>query len=181
MAQPKSPALISACVGGQTPFASAVAKVAGTVNVAIEHDPAVPAGQAVLVALGAKVARALVSASVDWRTADVPMAARREASATTPAPEAVSQFMVTIVVPATTPTINVWPGTAVPAPVTETLQGAGGATCGAIDAAVATPTETSVKPTIIAMADAPARTVVIDARRVERTWELLNGFLMESP
>jgi hypothetical protein len=60
------------------------------------------------------------------------------------------------------------------------LQGAG-ATCGAIDAAVATPTETSVKPTIIAMADAPARTVVIDARRVERTWELLNGFLMESP
>jgi hypothetical protein len=82
-------------------------KVAGTVNVAVEHDPAVPAGHAVLVALGANVPSALVSASVVGMTLDAPVAARREASAATPGPADVLQLKVTTVVPATTPTMIV--------------------------------------------------------------------------
>jgi hypothetical protein len=149
--------------------------------VAIEHDPAVPAGQPVLVALGAKVPRALVSASVVGMTPAEPVAARREASAATPAPEEVLQLKVTTVVPATTPTMIVCPGTCVPAPVTVMLHGKGGVTSGVSDEADALPTEASVRPATIARADAPTRADIIDPRRVGRNLEFLNGFLMEAP
>jgi hypothetical protein len=61
----------------------------------------------------------------------------------------------------------VCPGTWVPAPVTVTLHGNGGAACGVSDAAEALPTAPSVRPAAIANADTPANADIIDARREE--------------
>jgi hypothetical protein len=113
-------------------------------------------------------------------TPDVPIAASNEASATTEAPVLALQSKVTCVVPGTTPTINVVPGTAVPAPDTVMLQGSGEATFGATIVADALPIEARDRLATMASADAPAKADVV-TRRVRRSCALLKVFLMESP
>jgi predicted RecA/RadA family phage recombinase len=142
-------------------------------NVATVHEPAVPAGQPVLVGLEVKVASVDVSASPVGTTVDVTMPPSNDDSMASDAVDEVLQSMVTCVDPATTPTIRTPEEvvTAVPgAAETVSLHAIG------VAAADATELEATVSPVASNSETAPSeRTGVSNDRKIFRRPLLVEG------
>src|SRR5271155_2405306 len=162
-AHPKRPALSSPWLGGHCALASEALKVAGTENVATVQGAAAWSGHPLLLASTVKLASAVMSASPDSDTEDVPTASSSDASATIDGLALELQSKVIFVVPAVTPRMKE-PAT-VPVPAdTVTLHEALAAR-GRCVAAEAVATEMIVRPLTRSRAVAPTAIADLIGRR----------------